>query len=61
MLQGKTKTNKQDTVKSLTPDQDAANFFSKGTKSEYFQLCVSVSIGAAQFCRCSVKVALGNM
>ena len=38
MLQGKTKTNKQDTVKSLTPDQEAANFFSKGL-DEYFRLC----------------------
>ena len=38
MLQGKTKTNKQDTVKSLTPDQDAANFFSKGL-DKYFRLC----------------------
>ena len=30
--------NKQDTVKSLTPDQEAANFFSKGL-DKYFRLC----------------------
>ena len=30
--------NKQDRVKSLTPDQEAANFFSKGL-DKYFRLC----------------------
>lgn len=37
MFQGKTKT-KNKTVKYLAPDQEAANFFSKGL-DKYFRLC----------------------
>ena len=38
--------------------QSLSSLYSEGLDSKYFQLCVSVSIGATQFYCCSVKVAV---